>query len=62
MPTSVATLIDNGFIVEGNYCRIANIPVTPNTDYYLSFTTECLVGNTKFINVTGGGTYLYKYK
>lgn len=56
--TSVATLIDNGFIVEGNYCRIANIPVTPNTDYYLSFTTECLVGNTKFVNVTGGGTYL----
>lgn len=58
--TSVATLIDNGFIVEGAYCRIANIPVTPNTDYYLSFTTECLVGNTKFVNVTGGGTYLAK--
>lgn len=55
---SVVTLIDNGFVVEGGYCRIANIPVAPNTDYYLSFTTECLVGNTKYVNVTGGGTYL----
>lgn len=58
LSNGVATLIDNGFIVEGAYCRIANIPVTPNTDYYLSFTTECLVGNTKFVNVTRDGTYL----
>lgn len=53
------TLIDNGFIVEGNrYGIIANIPVTPNTDYYLSFTTENLVGSAKKVNVFGDGTLL----
>lgn len=48
------TIIENGFVIEGKYyCSIKNIPVLPNTDYYLSFITENLVGTVK--NVTVGG-------
>lgn len=48
------TIIENGFVIEGKYyCSITNIPVLPNTDYYLSFITENLVGTVK--NVTVGG-------
>lgn len=51
---STPTLVDNGFIIEGSYyCRIPNIPVLPNTDYYVSFKTENLIGNDKNVNVIG---------
>lgn len=51
---SEPTVIENGFVIEGKYyCRIPNIPVLPNTDYYLSFASENIVGNDKNVNVLG---------
>lgn len=51
---STPTLVDNGFVIEGPYyCRIPNVPVLPNTDYYLSFTTENLVGTAKDVTIVG---------